>query len=205
METPTTTSPNAEVNSWFAKNKLYLIFAGLFIISNLGIYFYQKYQQSKLRDQFNQEMVHKADLATQFAQHSNERLADALVKPLVWGIRGEMMRGNTELVNHFLTTVVQSTDIKLIAVVDMTGTVMISTDKQYEGKPVTEVLPTMPKETLKAGVQSASPEKMVATAPILGETEQLGVLYFEGVAGQKGTELLKALRENPFAEPADEK
>lgn len=203
--TPTTTSPNAEVKSWFQKNKLWLFIAALFLVSNLGIYFFQAYRMGNLRKEFGKEMENKSDLASQFAQYNNERFATALIKPLAWGIRGEMMRGNKELVDQFLTSVVQETDLDLIAVVDMAGMVYLSTDKKYENKPVLEVIPTMPREVVKIGIQTSSPDKVVATSPIMGDVSQLGVLYFEANSEPAFLNRLKALKTNPFAEPESDK
>lgn len=207
METSTTANPepNAEVKSWFQKNKVWIFIGALFVVSNLGIYFYQSFRMSKLRSAFNQEMETKGNLASQFAQYNNERFATALIKPLAWGIRGEMMRGNKELVDVFLQSVVQETDLDLIAVVDMTGMVYLSTDKKYENQPVMEVIPTMPKEVVKIGIQTSSPDKVVATAPIMGDVTQLGVLYFEATSEPSFRDQLQALKSNPFADPKSEK
>lgn len=201
METTESPNPNQEVKSWFQKNRLKLFAGAIFLLTVLSVYFYQRYQMGKLRDQFNNAVMEKGELALQLAQHSNERLAEGMVKPLVWAIKSEMVRGNKEGIDRFITSIVQDSDLELIVIVDMTGMVYLSTDKKYEGKSVIEVLPTMPRDVLKAGVHTASPEEVVATAPILGDTQQLGVLYFTGKATRKMQDLVQELRKNPFAEP----
>lgn len=201
MENTESTSANQEVKSWFVKNRIYLFFAGVMLVSNLGIYWFKSYQIGQVKDRANLEITTKGDLAMQFATHSNERVAQALIKPLVWAVKNEMVRGNKEMLDNFLTSVVQDTDLDLIVVVDMTGTIYLSTDKKYEGKSVLEVLPTIPQRPLKAETFGGNAQEAAAVSPILGDTEQLGFIYFKTSAPAQTNTLVKNIRENVFAEP----
>jgi hypothetical protein len=205
MENTETPGANQEVKSWFQKNKLYLFFAAVLLVSNLGLYLFKSYQIGHLKDQFNTTLAAKGESALQLAQHSNERVAEALTKPLVWGVKNEMMRGNKELLDNFLTSVVQDSDLELIVIVDMQGIIYLATDKKYEGKFVLDVLPAIPQRPLKAEVIGGTPNEAAAVSPILGETEQLGFIYYTTVATDKTRELVKAIKENPYAEAEAEK
>jgi hypothetical protein len=201
METPQTPNANQEVKSWFQKNKLNLIFVGVLLATNLITYLVKSYQIGQLKDKANVENVQKGEFALQLATHSNERVAQALTKPLVWAVKNEMIRGNKEMLDNFLTTVVQDSDLELIVIVDMQGTVYLSTDKKYEGKFVLDVLPTVPQRPLKAETFGATALEAAAVSPILGDTEQLGFIYFTTSAPAKTTELVKSIRANSFADP----
>jgi hypothetical protein len=201
METTETPNANLEVKSWFQKNKIYLIFGGILLLTNLGTYWFKSYQMGQLRDKVNMENTQKGEYGLQLAQHSNERVAEALIKPLVWAVKNEMIRGNKEMLDNFLTSVVQNSDLDMIVIVDMTGTIYLSTDKKYEGKSVMEVLPTIPQRPLQAETFGATPLEAAAVSPILGDTEQLGFIYFTTTAPAKTNELVKLIRENSFAEP----
>ena len=195
--------PNPLVE-WAKKNWKLLTVIGLFLLSNLGIYGYQKIQIRGLKADYDSFLEKQATLARANATQHNERFAKALIQPLAWGIRGEMMRGNKELVDVFLQSVVQETDVDMVAVVDMTGMVYLCTNKKFENKPVVEVLPTLPKDVIRIGVQTASPERVVATAPIMGDVQQLGVLYFEASTNPMLKGQLDSLTLNPFSLPKED-
>ncbi|MEM7035543.1 MAG: hypothetical protein AAF570_01115, partial [Bacteroidota bacterium] len=170
----TSATNSSKSPGFIQKNKVALILAGLLVISNLGIYFYQKYQRGKLIDAYAEDLVTRGTQARNFVEVSLLQQTEELMRTIVWGVRGEMMRGNKELIDRYLIKLGQETQVDLVMIEDSARKIILSTDKKYENQDVREILPAVPTQVEKPRVLSASMTETIAASPIMGDDVRLG-------------------------------
>jgi hypothetical protein len=190
---------------WFGRNKIWFIVIAIFAVTNSGIYFYQRFQQNKQAEKFAEEMAKKGPLAEDLVRLNNLESVQLLSKSLTWGVRGEMIRGNKELIDRFLIEMVQETPADLIIIGDMNLRVYLSTDKKYEGKPVSEILPAVPVAVNSPKILKNELDEVIAAAPIMGEEEQIGAMFLVYKIDAATEKLLQDIAANPFAKPEKKK
>lgn len=189
-----TTSANSAEPSFFQKNKLWLIAILLFIISNAGIYFYQQFQQDKLIAKMHETLKGKAELAEASTLSRNEEVATGLCRTLTWGIRGEMERGNKELIELFLNKLVQETGLDLAIVQDQNDSIYLSTNKKYENRKVPYIQGVISEQT----VLKSDMEEIVVAAPIMGMEQRLGTCLIVYKMLPETISKLEELRKDEF-------
>lgn len=194
-----------EGKGWFQKNRIWFIIGLLFVISNSGIYFYQRFQQNKQLEKYQEELLYKAGLADDLAELKNKDMGWTLNKVLVYGIRGELMRGNNEQLANFLHDLVRGTGVELVAIVDSSGSVSISTDKKYEGKKLSDLYPGLENGVNKPIVLYSDQDQTVAAAPILYNAQQMGVYFMIYRADNGSMDLLKQIREDRLGDKEESK
>lgn len=186
-----TTDTSSEKQGFFQRNKLWFIAAALFAISNAGIYFYQKHQQGKLLENCREMLNAKAQLAQENGLDHNEEMASNLCRTLVWGIRGEMERGNKEQIELFMNRMVQESGLDLIIVQDAQDSIYLSTDKKYENRRVPYIQGVIAQQQ----VLKKELDEVVVAAPILGLEQRLGtclIVYKSTAKDLKFQEEMKA-------------
>jgi hypothetical protein len=109
-------------------------------------------------------------------RQNDEALAKLIVKPLVWSIRSEMLRNNMEQVNQLISDLIKNSQIQYIHLLDLDGTVKLSTNKKMEGQFITD-------DAVKTvlGIDSTSliaPEnnQITVVSPIMDYDKKLGTL-----------------------------
>jgi len=189
-----------EGQGFLRKNRIWIIIGLLFVISNSGIYFYQRFQQQKQLEKYHDELLYKAGLADDLAELKNKDMGWTLNQVLVYGIRGELMRGNQEQLANFLHSLVRETGVELVAIVDSSGSVSISTDKKYEGKRLRDLYPGLENGVTQPMVLFSDQDQTVAAAPILYNARQMGVYFMIYRADNATVNLLEQIREDRLGE-----
>lgn len=155
---------------FFSRNKIWLIAILLFIVSNAGIYFYQKYEQDKMLDTVYETLYQKGISAEESALARNEEVATGLCRTLTWGIRGEMERGNKEVIELFLNKLVQESGVDLVIIQNAQDSIYLSTNKKYENRKI----PYIQGVVAQQKVLKSDMEEIVVAAPIMGMESRLG-------------------------------
>ncbi len=96
--------------------------------------------------------------------------------PLVWAVRGEMMRGNMEQVGEYLNQFVKEPNMKELAVAAPDGRIVAATDKRREGAAAADAFPA---DVLKAETITATSREdgsILVAAPVMGLNARLGTL-----------------------------
>jgi hypothetical protein len=175
--------------TFFQKNKIWFLVIGVFLLSIGAVYFYQKFQQNRLLKACHAELDRKAAQADSLTLLRNEEIATNLTRTLIWGIRGEMERGNKGEIDLFLNKMVQETGLELVLVQNDMDSIYLSTDKNYENHKIAYLQRVLNKqEVLKSTL-----EETVVAAPIMGNEARLGsclLIYKPVLASQ---ELLAAM------------
>jgi hypothetical protein len=108
---------------------------------------------------------------------NKDALLKVLVKPIVWSIRSELMRGNRDQVELLMTDLLRGSDLEYLHLVDNDRNVVLSTNKKLEGMPVDDkdvsgVLGT--DSTMVFRVKNSTLTTVVA--PVMGYDSRLGTL-----------------------------
>lgn len=167
MSTPSTASG---APTFFQKNRIWFLVIGIFLLSIGGVYFYQRFQYNRLLKVCHVALDLKAAQADSLMIQRNEEEATNLSRALIWGIRGEMERGNKGEIDMFLNKMVQETGLELVVVQDDKDSIYLSTDKNYENHKIAYIQKALNKqEVLKSTL-----EETIVVAPILGTETRLG-------------------------------
>ncbi|MEM0997264.1 MAG: hypothetical protein AAGN35_09305 [Bacteroidota bacterium] len=185
---------------WFARNRIWLVVILLFALSNSGIFFYQRIQNQRQAEKFAEILVEKGEKGSDLVSIKHLEAVQILMKTLVWGVRGEMIRGNKELIDRFLINLVQETLLDLVIIEDPNHIIYLSTDKKYENQAVAQILPAVPISIDAPRVLKSEPDEVVAAAPIMGDEEQIGALFLVYKTDRATEKLVEDIAANPFAE-----
>lgn len=174
METSQDNAPQIQVTH--AKNKkpiLITVIIGLVLIS--AVWIWKSIEVSNLTKKAETEkaaLIREANL--QIMQVHGEHLR-LLAKPFVWALRTEMLQGNMNQVNLYMSDMVKEPNIQQIIVANDKGIVVASTNKKDEKQPFSSV-------AKGAGITSneikidTSGSMIVMTSPIMGFNSRLGTL-----------------------------
>jgi len=117
----------------------------------------------------------KAQAARVIAERNAELLRLVSV-PLVWAVRGEMMRGNYDQINQYLINFVREPHVQDVILAKTDGMILLATNKRLEGKPVTDSLPASVLQVEKTTVSSLEGRGLMSASPVMGLNRKLGVL-----------------------------
>lgn len=189
-ETPVSNPSSAP--GFVQKNKVWFIVIGLFILSNGGVYFYQRFQQNRLLKFCREELDKKTKTAEAMALQRSEEMATTLCRTLVWGIRGEMERGNKELIDLFMNKMVQETGLDLVIIQNVQDSIYLSTDKKYENHKVPYIQGVISQQQ----VLKSDQEETVVAAPIMGMEARLGTCLIVYKAPKEARDFLDRIRQD---------
>lgn len=97
-------------------------------------------------------------------------------KTFSWAVRSDMMRNNIENINELFNQFIRTSDAKLLQLIDTkTNTVVLSTDKKFQGQRFT--LPSFISLEIESTVSDSVSTKVYT--PIMGINEMLGLLIAE--------------------------
>lgn len=203
MEAKNATTPppaKEEVKGFFAKNRVWIILLLALAVGNAGTYLYQRHQLSEQKEAFDAAMVTKANQAEELTVYRAKRSAEEMTTAFVNTIRGEMLRGNKELLNLYMIDLVQTTGASLVTVVDSVGMVYLSTDKKFENQFILDVLPVMPPRVDKAQTLKAGLDEVITVTPVMADDYRLGTAVMTYKADKKTIELLEQIQAAPKLE-----
>ena len=146
---------------------LVTVFIGIFAV--LVVYFWKDIEGNRQQ----KEIIKTATLQL---EEKNQEMLKLLSRPLVWGIRSEMLRGNMEQVNMFTTEMVRQPNFQYILLIEPDGNTLISTDKRMEGQQFEE---RYRQDVLRVESTVVFPEDddlLILAAPVMGFDRRLATL-----------------------------
>jgi hypothetical protein len=153
---------------------LILALAGMYIGKNMAV--------SKARAELTQR-------AAQVIGEQNGSFLRLASIPLVWAVRSEMLRGNLDQVDQYLTLFVKEPGMKEIIVAGPDGVGLVATNKKREGATVAGLFPP---EFLKSNLTTLSTlanGDLVVAAPVMGLNSRLGTLILVSSPAQYSLEV----------------
>ncbi len=149
------------------------LFVALIGIIAVGVVYFWKDTEGKKRTAAVEKKA-----AAQLLEN-NEEMLKLLTKPLIWSIRSEMLRGNLEQVDIFITDLVREKNFQYICLVGPNGDILVSTDKKLEGNPATGIVDATVINTDSVIVNRKENEMLIVASPVMGYDKRLGTIVFE--------------------------
>jgi len=140
---------------------LVLAIAGMYLWKNVAVY---------------RAKAQLTERAGQIITDQNKSFLRLAVVPLVWAVRTEMISGNYNQINLYLTQFIKEPNMKGIVVAKPDGTIVVATNKKLEGAPVASVFPPSVLQEDKTIVSTQENGDIMVVSPVMGLSEKLGVL-----------------------------
>ena len=153
----------------FVKQNPVLITVLISLVAITVVYFWKDLQAKR-------QVAYIKKSATEQLIKSNKEMLTVLSKPLVWSIRSEMLSGNLEKVNIYVKDIVKEKNFQLLQVIDVTGKIILSTDKKLEGKNAPAYYDQTLLSTDSLKIKTTENLSLLMFAPIMGYDKKLGVL-----------------------------
>lgn len=192
-ETPATASQEAK--SWMQRSKVWLILIVALVLSNVGTFFYQNYQQGKLKDAHQEALKAQADKADLLMTYRIGKNATELGLAIQNTVQAEMVRGNKEILDQYMIGMVQNTEVELVSVVDSVGMVYLSTNKKFEGKHILDVLPRVPSRVETPQVFDTNAGETLYASPIMAKDHRIGTLVLTYKTDMKTETMLQEIKD----------
>lgn len=155
----------------------------LFLLAILGMYLWQHAAvtevERRLGDEKAQVVAEKAALLKRAGEVYLEGRKDALslfAMPLAWAVRREVIAGNLDQVDQYLTEVVKQKGFERAVLATPDGVIRVSSDRKYLGQPFQALFPAALLAAEHSQVVEPAPGRFVVVVPILGLAERQGVL-----------------------------
>jgi len=161
--------PKQSVNKSFIVGQWRLIIILLLVIAVAGMYVWKNVA-------VNRTTVHLTEKADRIITDQNRMFLRLAVVPLVWAVRSEMIRENYDQINLYLNQFVKEQNMKEIVVAKPDGTIMVATNKKFEGKPVTDIFPASVLQEDTLTVSSLENRDIMVASPVMGLSDKVGVL-----------------------------
>ncbi|NJN77472.1 MAG: hypothetical protein HC803_03385 [Saprospiraceae bacterium] len=157
----------------FNKALLIKVIIGILIVGN--VWFIVKNRISNNRHaQEKQELVTAYEL--KLAENTKKQL-ELVTKTFVWSIRSEMIRDNYDQVGLYFNQLVKEDDrVTEIIAIDKKGTMVVSTNKRYEGKAFKSIYDEAILESNDV-IITHDGDVFRIVAPILALNSKIGTLF----------------------------
>lgn len=189
-----------QAKSWFQRSKVWLFLVLALVISNVGTFLYQNYQQGKLKEAHVENMKKMAGKAEALVEYRTTQNADDMGLALTYAIQAEMIRNNKGELDLFMNQMVQETEVQLVTVVDSIGMVYLSTNKKFENKHVLEVLPGIPPKVEEPILFESKMNEALYASPIMALDHRIGTLVMTYHIDQETEAMLRGIQEYALQE-----
>jgi hypothetical protein len=135
--------------SWFQRrilsgNRLHKWLILLLAAGGLGLYGWQWWSMSELRDALAKESAARQTQVQSMIDAQTQSSLRLTAMALGWAASQAMQREELTAVDEHITRMVKEGPVKLVAVLDRDGLVRVSTNKKLEGTPGSTALPGAP-------------------------------------------------------------
>jgi L-lactate utilization protein LutC len=140
------------------------------------IYFAKDCEIKNLKEAQQKEIDAVKLQATELVQKTNEANLQNMAKVFSWAIRAAAMQNDTDQMNQLMLELVKIYEYQKVVLLAESGTVVLSTDKKFEGDGLTE---SFYKEVIGANEVKIYPQKngdLFVSAPVFGIDSRLGTL-----------------------------
>ncbi|MBN2198976.1 MAG: hypothetical protein JW747_03920 [Candidatus Aminicenantes bacterium] len=147
------------------QTKTYLILAGCFVALFVGMFIWKALAVRSAENRFRLALEQKT-----------QELLRLSGIPFSWAVRREMIAGNFDQINEYLTHLVKEPHIKLVVVAKDDGVIAAATDKKLEG---TKLSDHFPEELLRLdalSIVSGENGEIRVASPIMGFNTRLGLM-----------------------------
>lgn len=120
----------------------------------------------------------KEQAARQVLQVQENQLK-SLAKPLVWALRAEMMKGNTEKINLYIDDLIKENNVQSMTVTNPNGKVLASSERKTVGKAFPIPWEDTEKKANETLIKRLDEHTLLMASPIMGFNNRLGTVYLQ--------------------------
>lgn len=143
------------------------------------------WKEIELRSFKKESAKHATEMEYQFTQQLLEMQSQdlkSIIKPLVWAIRGEMLKNDITNINFYINELVKEKGFQFIFITDDKNHIISSTNTKWEGNPfdITGISSNVLGDSTIINITNNN--VFLASAPIMGFNRRLGavVISFSG-------------------------
>jgi hypothetical protein len=170
-----TAQTSTKKKGFFKRNLLWIILVSLLMTSLVVTYVRSEWRISQVE---TTALLHQQEVeikATQILDNSTKELLLLGIKGFDWAIRGELLRGNEEQVQQYLTQLVKEDRIQLVEFINSEGMIQMSSDKNREGTQFqTEGFSDNPLQSSSPVYHLLEEESVQLFAPVMGLEKKAG-------------------------------
>jgi len=96
--------------------------------------------------------------------------------PLAWAVRREMMGGNLDQVDQYVTDLVKLEGVEGVTVAQADGSIVVASDRRHLGTAFGSLYAERHLSTDKISVEEVAPGKWLLIVPIMGLSARLGTV-----------------------------
>jgi hypothetical protein len=96
--------------------------------------------------------------------------------PLAWAVRREMMAGNLDQVDQYVTELVRQPGFEQVVVAQPDGKIVVASDRKNQGKAFASLYDKRYLAADRISLQETAPGKWLVVVPILGLNARLGTV-----------------------------
>lgn len=157
-------------------NRLILITAVIGLVLIAAVWIWKSIEISSLKKQADTEKQVLVKQAQGQILEAHSQQLKLLAKPFVWALRTEMMEGNLNQVNLYMSDMVKEPNIQQIVIANAKGIVIASTNKKDEGQSFSLVAKGADANADQTKIDTAG-KVLTMTSPVMGFNNRLGTLY----------------------------
>ncbi|RVT98432.1 hypothetical protein EOD41_16710 [Mucilaginibacter limnophilus] len=173
MDTTDTSTQTPAANEGNKRTVLITIVIALVLIGALWVW--KSIEIGHLKEQAateNQALKKAAD--EKIVQVHSDHLK-LLAKPFVWALRTEMLQGNLNQVNLYMSDLVKEKNIQRVVIANNKGIIVASTNKKDEGQQFATIGKAAAAATDETSIEAAG-HVLTMTSPVMGFNNRLGTL-----------------------------
>ena len=159
-----------------SKTLFYIIILCLMILIPTGVYVFDLFKISNLKDKHKTELYDVRMNAGNTVKSINQKNLESLTRVFSWTVRSEMLHNNIGQVNSYMTELVKTADLQDISIIKTDGIVVLSTNKKYEGNvyagPVASQLSSINEVVTQTGKDAV----LICICPLMGLDNRMGTI-----------------------------
>lgn len=173
-----TESSNASVvTSSKGSGKTLLITIGVALLLIAIIWIWKSAQINNAEEEAQKRHQQVEQDAKDYVMQTHKEHLELLAKPFVWALRADMMAGNLNQINLYVTDLVKENNFELVAIANNEGTIVSSTNKKDEGQSFTTIGNENALNNNSTEVIRMNDNILQLTSPIMGFNSRLGTLF----------------------------
>lgn len=159
-----------------SNRSLWLWIIGLLLLVVVGVYAWKEIQVGNVRGEAEERRQALVERAGERVDQRTRNLLRLSAQPLGWAVRSEMIRRNLDQVDAYLTDFVQEEGVESAVLAGERDSVLIATDRRFQGARFSDHLPAELLERDETAVEATDDERLRIVVPIMGINQRLGTL-----------------------------
>jgi hypothetical protein len=163
--------PNMQLPMWYG-----FVFLGIIVI----IFAWKQIAVSKVEADMTKKLENERVVITQQAREYADKQyikeEERFGQVLSWAVRGELIRGNIDQIDQYLSEIVKMKDTERVVLIGDNGQLLVSTDKRLEESKGLEIFPKEILNLQKITVKSDVDGQKILVVPVMGLNKKIATV-----------------------------